>query len=275
MPVGHQLSRGRQVVHRSVLEHLFGSADEIKHAGFQNEKSAIDPALAGLWLFGNFRDPVTVEFDMAIASWRAHRGHGGQFPVAAMEGQQLIEIDVRNAVPPRQHERGLPEPWRHIFDAAARARLQARLPPPAGPARRRCIMAPDRAGAGIDGHVSAQDTKIVEPAFDEFAFVSECDGEFRMTVARIVAHDMPENRPSADFDHRFWPNLGLFSQACTEATRENTDFHFELPPFSFARSRTVKLGKPTRRYNCAASVNLKINRGCAISELRGAGAQPR
>src|SRR3954447_25965810 len=101
-----------------MLKHLFGFTDVINHTRLKNKKSAIDPAFAGLWLFGKFRDAIAVELDMAIASRRPHRSHGGQFPVAAMKVQQLIKIDVRHTVSPSQHEGGLPEPRSHVLDTA-------------------------------------------------------------------------------------------------------------------------------------------------------------
>jgi hypothetical protein len=42
-------------------------------------------------------------------------------------------------------------------------------------------------------------------------------------------HDVPENRPAADFDHRLWLQHGFFGEARSEATSQNDGLHKTKP----------------------------------------------
>ena len=49
-------------------------------------------------------------------------------------------------------------------------------------------------------------------------------------IMGIALHDVPENRPPADFDHGFGAELGLFAEARSQPAAQNDDPHEENLP---------------------------------------------
>ena len=81
-----------------------------------------------------------------------------------------------------------------------------------------------RAGAQIDGEVGALMAVVDEEPLDVVALVAEGDGELAEPVERVVLHDVPQDRPSTDLDHRLGPDLGLFGQSRAQPTGQNATF---------------------------------------------------
>ena len=62
-----------------------------------------------------------------------------------------------------------------------------------------------------------------------------------MTVMGICLHDMPENRPIPDGNHRLGAKFRFFAQARAFAAAEDDDFHFGL--MGFKRLREFEIAK--------------------------------
>src|SRR5687768_16586938 len=64
---------------------------------------------------------------------------------------------------------------------------------------------------------------VEEVLADHLAAVAETDHEVAKAAEREVAHHVPENRLSADLDHRLGLVLGLFSKPRSLAAAEDDD----------------------------------------------------
>ena len=95
------------------------------------------------------------------------------------------------------------------LDAPARHRLQPRVLQAHDPV---LALLPVRVGlpAGqINRHAVAQLVVVEEERLDHVAAVAERDVEFFEAVVRVVLHDVPEDGPPADLDHRLGLDFGL------------------------------------------------------------------
>src|SRR5690606_32750818 len=64
------------------------------------------------------------------------------------------------------------------------------------------VVAPDLPRAHIDSQVAVQRAVVGDVLLDHGALVAEGDHEILQPVVTVVAHDMPQNRTTPDFDHR-------------------------------------------------------------------------
>ena len=104
MPVRHQLPVRREPLERLALPLRVVAVDVVEHRRLEHEERAVDPALAGLRLLGELDDLVAVELEVTEARRRPDGGDRRELPVRAVELEQRVEIDVRDAVTPGQHE---------------------------------------------------------------------------------------------------------------------------------------------------------------------------
>ena len=73
-----------------------------------------------------------------------------------------------------------------------------------------------------DRHVLADRVVVQEVALDLIALVAERQHELVEAVARVVLHDVPQDRPAADLDERLRTHLGLLGQARARAAAQDT-----------------------------------------------------
>src|SRR5580658_3598980 len=66
---------------------------------------------------------------------------------------------------------------------------------------------------------------VGEVLFDDITLVPETDNELMEAITAVNGHDMPQKRPSADHDHRFWSTIRLFGKAAAPSTGQNDRFH--------------------------------------------------
>ena len=89
------------------------------------------------------------------------------------------------------------------------------------------------AGVGavpLEDEVVEERLVVVEEVLaDDVALVAEAENELRVPPRRVVAHDVPEDRPVADADHRLRDALGLLAHPHSEAAAEDDDLH-DAPP---------------------------------------------
>src|SRR5437763_14308420 len=74
----------------------------------------------------------------------------------------------------------------------------------------------DPAIAEVDPNVSIVVSEIEEIVVDHFPLVTEAEHKIPNTVGPIIPHDVPQNRPTADWHHGLWLELGLFSEPRTK-----------------------------------------------------------
>jgi hypothetical protein len=82
----------------------------------------------------------------------------------------------------------------------------------------------DVSGAQVERHVGAEQVVVEEVALDHLPAVAQAEDEVVEAVVRVALHDVPEQRPPADLDHRLGPELGLLAHARALTTAEQDDF---------------------------------------------------
>ncbi len=88
-----------------------------------------------------------------------------------------------------------------------------------------CVILHLRRTAELHGYVADVPMVISEKVADHLALVSEAENEVLVSLRGIIPHHVPEDRATADRDHRFQTELGFFAQACAETAAEDDDFH--------------------------------------------------
>ncbi len=87
---------------------------------------------------------------------------------------------------------------------------------------------------------------IGEILLDHIALVAEANDEIVEAVLTVDFHDVPEDGPPADLDHRLGANAGFFGQTSAHSTGQNDSFHqptFDCTAFgtSYRQFRTVAI----------------------------------
>src|SRR5262245_43168909 len=59
---------------------------------------------------------------------------------------------------------------------------------------------------------------VDEESFDGLALVSQRDNELGKPVRAVVLQDVPQDRPTADLDHRLWTGFGFLGKPGPEST---------------------------------------------------------
>src|SRR6185312_11999798 len=98
MPIRHELAFPRQPLHRLQLPRRRIAVDVIEHLRLEHKEAAVDPAGAYLRLFGKVKHArvgrVVGEDQLAEAGRRVDGGDRGQFTMAAVEGDELLNVYV-------------------------------------------------------------------------------------------------------------------------------------------------------------------------------------
>src|SRR6185437_7056220 len=102
--IRHQLAVACQVLQRLTLELRSVAFDVFEDSRLQHEERAVYPGLPGQRLLVEARDAAAIELEAAETRRRSHGRNGRQAAVAVMKRQQLAQIEVRDAVAPREHE---------------------------------------------------------------------------------------------------------------------------------------------------------------------------
>src|SRR5690606_1255489 len=85
-------------------------------------------------------------------------------------------------------------------------------------------------GAQVDRQVAVDGVVVEEILLDHLALVAERDHELVDAVGAEDVHDVPENRPSADLDHRLRLHRGLFGETRAETARQDHGLHWWATP---------------------------------------------
>ena len=123
MAIGRQLAVFCQSLEWLTLPLRFVARYVIKDARLKNEERSVDPTFLELRLLGETRHPVTVEIELPEAGRRSNSGYCREFAVRFVESEELVQIDVRNAITPRQKKSIAVDVLRKSLDAPAGRRL--------------------------------------------------------------------------------------------------------------------------------------------------------
>ena len=77
---------------------------------------------------------------------------------------------------------------------------------------------------GIDRDVGIVQEVVGEILLDHIALVAEADHEVVDAVVAVGLHDVPEDRPPADFDHRLGAQMRFLGDARAHAAGKNDGF---------------------------------------------------
>ena len=85
----------------------------------------------------------------------------------------------------------------------------------------------------LDSLAALREREVVRQAFvvvqevlsNEIPPITEAQHEVLVTVVRVVAHQVPEDRPDADVDQRLGDGVRVLPQTSSQATAEKDDFH--------------------------------------------------
>ena len=81
----------------------------------------------------------------------------------------------------------------------------------------------------IEGDVRGMQEVLGEVFLHHVLLVSETDNEIIEPEFRIILHDMPENRLSADLHHRLRLQVTLFTDTRAEPSGQDNNFHSTNP----------------------------------------------
>src|SRR5437762_11655093 len=77
----------------------------------------------------------------------------------------------------------------------------------------------------IEGDVGHVKEIIGEVFLDDVTLISAADHKFVDPVVGKDLHDVPQNRPAADLNHRLWFQMGLFGYSGPHSTIMNNCLH--------------------------------------------------
>jgi hypothetical protein len=85
-----------------------------------------------------------------------------------------------------------------------------------------------RIGGHIHGNIGVPGIIIDKILFNDVRFIPGEDYEFVKPPIGIQLHDMPENRPSANFYHGLGAQIRFFGEAGTISSGEEYYFHDDI-----------------------------------------------
>src|SRR6185369_16067890 len=77
----------------------------------------------------------------------------------------------------------------------------------------------------VEGNVRHVQKVVGEVFLDHIALVPAADHEVVCPVSRIQLHDVPQDRPAADLDHRLGFEITLLGNASAKSAGEDDDLH--------------------------------------------------
>jgi len=201
-----------QALKRLALPHRLVAGDVVEHFRLAHKKRAVDPAFGRLWFLAEGRDLVSPrprEFQVPEPGRRADGGQGAQFAMRTVILQQLVQIDIGDAIPPGEHEGLVAQVGRQALDAPAGHGRDAGIDQPDPPIRFRAAIHLHLPSPDVHGQIAVQRRVIHHVLLDHFALVAQRNDEVFEVVVGVMHHDVPEDRNPADLDHRFGLDRGL------------------------------------------------------------------
>jgi hypothetical protein len=220
-----QLVVGGEALERGGLEDEAVVVGEVlQDAPVEDEEAAADvarPAGArarrrvGLLLLPELQDAGVVgEDELAEARRGLHAGDRGQPPVGLVEGDQGVQVDVRDPVAVGAEEEGTAEVLPGAPDAGAGHSGATGLRAGDLPVQGILEVGHDagRRSAEGDGEVVVVEVVVEEVVPDHVALVAQAEDEAIEAVAGEVGHDVPEDGAAADLHE----GLGLHVRGRTQ-----------------------------------------------------------
>lgn len=224
---GDQIARGGQVFKRPAFPYGVVPVDEVENTRFQNEKTAVDPSAVALRLFLKRGNAVVfVQVERSEPAGGLHGRDGGQFDVGSVKIDEPVHGDTAQAVAIGEHERFVVHIGLDPLHPAAGHGVLPGIDQGHLPWFRAPVVDDAVAAVGeIEGDAAVVKKVVGEVFLDHIALVPEADDEIVETEMGEDCHDVPQDRPPADFEHRFRFDFRFFAQPGTESAGEGDDFH--------------------------------------------------
>src|SRR5262249_34691924 len=146
-----------------------------------------------------------------IAARRPNSGDRSKFAVVAMKSNGARDVDIRKTVAVGEAERFVRiKIATHTLEPATGQRGLACVHQRDGPRLDIALMIGDAVLRGLNGYIGMMQHKIHKLFFYHIPFETKADYEPAQPVMREKLHDMPQDRTTADLDHRLGPHRRFF-----------------------------------------------------------------
>ena len=199
---------------RPLLPHRRVVGDVVQRLRLQHKETAVDPCAVALRLLLERVHPRlrAAERQNAESARRLRRHQGGQRPLAAVEINEVADVDVADAVAIRHAEGAVFHIIGDPLEPPARHRLFARLHDSNGPAFDAVLQHFQPVVLQVEAAVAVTQEIIREVFLDDVALVPAAHNKLINAVGGVNLHDVPQNRSAADFNHRLRLDDGFFAQ---------------------------------------------------------------
>lgn len=240
---GHELTVGSQRHHRLRFPYGQVAFDAVEDLRRQDKEPAIDQPAVAPRLLGEPLHEIAISLERPVAPRGSHRRHRRLLAVTAVEGDQRRDIDVAHSVAVREAE-GLfiADVVGHPLEPSAGHGRFAGVDERHLPGLRLTLVDRHRVEGDVEGDVGHVEEVVGEILLDQIALIAAADHEVVHAMGGIELHDVPENRPAADLDHRLRLEVGLFRDPSSQAASENDCFHRRRGRRAKRRRRVQKTG---------------------------------
>ena len=219
MVEAHELAVRGEAVHRLLLEDAAIIREVVENLRLEDHKSAVDDGTVLPLLLAEGPDLVVfVDVEDALLLCEGNGRDGRDLPMCMMEVYERLEVHVRNAIAIGEHKRLIPDIILHALDASAGHGVEAGVDDGHAPRLVHVVMDLHLVVAEVEGDVRIMQEVVREILLDDVLLVAGQNDEIVVAVARVVLHDVPENRHLADFDHRLRTEMRLLGNTGSETT---------------------------------------------------------
>jgi len=221
---------GGEALHGSFFqEHIVSVFQVGEKLGRGAEKSAIDPALFRLGFFVESQNlPRGVAGRFSKAAGRVNDGHGQH--AFRLEMLRYAGVDVHVADPIAVGEQEMfvvADVAFNLMDAPGGESVLSGFCEGDLPAGFFTIVVEDDRSRAPDGEFGVRGfpLELAKIVPDDVPLVAKTEDKFLESLVCVNLHDVPENRPTTDGQHRFRTEFGFFAEARALAPAEDDNFH--------------------------------------------------
>ena len=204
------------------------AGQKIEDARFEDQEAPIDPALPRDRLLREAVHNSVFDHQPTEPRRWTNGSDRRELPLLAMKLKQRGQIDITDAVSVGHHEGGIGQPSFEPEQASAGVCFRTGVDQIHRPAFGLRFSAANVTRREVDRQVAGEVVPVEEIALDEVAHVTQCDVEVIEVMLGIVLHDVPQDRPATDLDHRLGASRGFFLKPRAHATCENDNPHCPL-----------------------------------------------
>jgi hypothetical protein len=226
MEIGLHLLLQDQILHRFAFEHGGIIADLIEDRRGENEESSVDPSSLALWLLLEGRDGGPVDAQSSESSRGLDRRHGHISAVTPVEGDGCRNVDIAYAISVC-HAKGILmlEIVSHSPEPSSGTGIISGIDESYTPRLCDALMHLHSVVFHIESDVRHVQEIVREVLLDEISLISATNDEVVDSMLRIHLENVPQDRSTADLDHRLWTHDRFFTKPRPEPSRQYDCFH--------------------------------------------------